>query len=120
MVIRSTRLQYTLICSQDQPSNLSSFAVINLCGVSTNKNIICFIAMQTYKELKKIGTHCIHVACHLKPYDALTLILQSYYLISFFYFRDQSGTLFTNWFSELRKELANFATMFGTFVVKVL
>jgi outer membrane protease len=30
-----------------------SFAVINLRGVSTNKTIIiCFIAMQTYKELK--------------------------------------------------------------------
>jgi hypothetical protein len=27
------------------------FAVINLRGVSTNKTIICFIAMQTYKEL---------------------------------------------------------------------
>jgi hypothetical protein len=26
-------------------------AVINLRGVSTNKPIICFIAMQTYKEL---------------------------------------------------------------------
>jgi hypothetical protein len=26
-------------------------AVINLRGVSTNKTIICFIAMQTYKEL---------------------------------------------------------------------
>ena len=25
--------------------------VINLRGVSTNKTIICFIAMQTYKEL---------------------------------------------------------------------
>jgi hypothetical protein len=25
---------------------------INLRGVSTNKTIICFIAMQTYKELK--------------------------------------------------------------------
>jgi hypothetical protein len=25
--------------------------VINLRGVSTNKNIICFIAMQTHKEL---------------------------------------------------------------------
>ena len=25
----------------------------------------------------KIGTHCVHVACHLKPYDALALILQS-------------------------------------------
>jgi hypothetical protein len=29
-------------------------AVINLRGVSTNKAIICFIAMQTYKELIKI------------------------------------------------------------------
>jgi hypothetical protein len=29
-------------------------AVINLRGVSTNKTIICFIAMQTYKELMKI------------------------------------------------------------------
>jgi hypothetical protein len=27
------------------------FSVINLRGVSTNKTIICFIAMQTYKEL---------------------------------------------------------------------
>ena len=26
-------------------------AVINLRGVSTNKTIVCFIAMQTYKEL---------------------------------------------------------------------
>jgi hypothetical protein len=30
----------------------SSFAVINLRGVSTNKTIIYFIAMQTYKEFK--------------------------------------------------------------------
>jgi hypothetical protein len=26
-------------------------AVINLRGISTNKTIICFIAMQTYKEI---------------------------------------------------------------------
>jgi hypothetical protein len=32
-------------------------AVINLRGVSTNKTIICFIAMQTYKELN-INTTC--------------------------------------------------------------
>jgi hypothetical protein len=25
----------------------------------------------------KIGTHCVHVACNLNPYDALALILQS-------------------------------------------
>jgi hypothetical protein len=30
------------------------YAVINLRGVSTNKTIIYFIAMQTYKELKTI------------------------------------------------------------------
>jgi hypothetical protein len=30
---------------------MSSFAVINLRGVSTNKSIICFITMQSYKEL---------------------------------------------------------------------
>jgi hypothetical protein len=31
--------------------NLLLHAVINLCGFSTNNNSICFIAMQTYKEL---------------------------------------------------------------------
>jgi hypothetical protein len=30
------------------PSRIESFAVINLRGVSTNKSIMCFIAMQTY------------------------------------------------------------------------
>jgi hypothetical protein len=29
-------------------------AVINLRGVSTNKTIICFITMQTYKELNRL------------------------------------------------------------------
>jgi hypothetical protein len=33
---------------------IESFAVINLRGVSTNKTIICFIAMQTYKEVKEL------------------------------------------------------------------
>jgi hypothetical protein len=32
-------------------NNNNNTAVINLRGVSTNKTIICFIAMQTYKEL---------------------------------------------------------------------
>ena len=35
-------------------------AVINLRGVSTNKTIICFIAMQTYKELIKESILSIH------------------------------------------------------------
>jgi hypothetical protein len=33
---------------------IESFAVINVRGVSTNKTIICFIAMQIYKELNTI------------------------------------------------------------------
>jgi hypothetical protein len=36
---------------EDPGLRIESFAVINLRGVSTNKIIICFIAMQTYKEL---------------------------------------------------------------------
>jgi hypothetical protein len=38
-----------------------SFAVINLRGVSTNKTIICFIAMQTYKELITGNKQCEHI-----------------------------------------------------------
>ena len=39
-------------CTDEDPGlRIESFAVINLRGVSTNKTIICFIAMQTYKEL---------------------------------------------------------------------
>ena len=38
------------------------FAVINLRGVSTNKTIICFIAMQTYKELSiYVLARCINL-----------------------------------------------------------
>jgi hypothetical protein len=42
-----------IIISTDEDPDLriESFAVINLRGVSTNKTIIYFIAMQTYKEL---------------------------------------------------------------------
>jgi hypothetical protein len=40
-----------IICDEDPGLRIESFAVINLCGVSTNKTIIYFIAMQTYKEL---------------------------------------------------------------------
>jgi hypothetical protein len=39
------KLYNSFVCGNE------SFAVINLRGVSTNKTIICFIAMQTYKEL---------------------------------------------------------------------
>ena len=41
-----------IISTNEDPGILiESFAVINLRGVSTNKTIMCFIAMQTYKEL---------------------------------------------------------------------
>ena len=50
---RVCELNKSHIISTDEDPGLriESFAVINLRGVSTNKTIICFIAMQTYKEL---------------------------------------------------------------------
>jgi hypothetical protein len=43
---------YGSISTDEDPGlRIESFAVINLRGVSTNKSIIYFIAMQTYKEL---------------------------------------------------------------------
>jgi hypothetical protein len=42
-----------IISTDEDPGlRIESFAVINLRGVSTNKTIICFIAMQTYKEFE--------------------------------------------------------------------
>jgi hypothetical protein len=41
-----------LLSDEDPGLRIESFAVINLRGVSTNKTIIYFIAMQTYKELR--------------------------------------------------------------------
>jgi hypothetical protein len=43
-----------LLKYQTDTGDKQFFAVINLRGVSTNKTIICFIAMQTYKELKTV------------------------------------------------------------------
>ena len=41
-----------IISTDEDPGlRIESFALINLRGVSTNKTIICFIVMQTYKEL---------------------------------------------------------------------
>jgi hypothetical protein len=50
---RACELNKSHIISIDEDPGLriESFAVINLRGVSTNKTIIYFIAMQTYKEL---------------------------------------------------------------------
>jgi hypothetical protein len=48
----TTLIYYYIISTDEDPGlRIESFAVINLRGVSTNKTIICFIAMQTYKEL---------------------------------------------------------------------
>jgi hypothetical protein len=46
-----------LISTDEDPGlQVESFAVTNSHGVSTNKSIICFIIMQTYKELNIILT----------------------------------------------------------------
>ena len=54
---RACELNKSHIISTDEDPGLriESFAVINLRGVSTNKTIIYFIAMQTYKELSTIS-----------------------------------------------------------------
>jgi hypothetical protein len=50
---RACELNKSHIISTDEDPGLriESFAVIHLRGGSTNKTMICFIAMQTYKEL---------------------------------------------------------------------
>ena len=45
-------LSLHIISTDEDPGlRIECFAVINLRGVSSNQSIICFIAMQTYKEL---------------------------------------------------------------------
>ena len=44
-------LLHIISTDEDPGLRIESFVVINLRGVSTNKTIIYFIAMQTYKEL---------------------------------------------------------------------
>jgi hypothetical protein len=46
-------MSHIISTDEDPGLRIESFAVINLRGVSTNTTIICFIAMQTYKELNK-------------------------------------------------------------------
>ena len=49
----SSSVLHIISTDEDPGLRIESFAVINLRGVSTNKTIICFIAMQTYtKNLK--------------------------------------------------------------------
>jgi hypothetical protein len=45
------KICHIISTDEDPGLRIESFAVINLRGVSTNKTIIYFIAMQTYKEL---------------------------------------------------------------------
>ena len=52
LIICSTELYYIISTDEDPGLRIESFEVINLRGVSTNKTIIYFIAMQTYKELR--------------------------------------------------------------------
>ena len=44
-------MTHIISTDEDRGLRIESFAVINLRGVSTNKTIIYFIDMQTYKEL---------------------------------------------------------------------
>ena len=52
--IRKPDLRHIISTDEDSGLRIESFAVINLRGVSTNKTIIYFIAMQIYKELVQI------------------------------------------------------------------
>jgi hypothetical protein len=61
-----TKHVYTIVLFVETPHKFIT-AVINLHGVSTNKTIICFIAMQTYKERMSIQVlyyRCLFV-CHV-------------------------------------------------------
>jgi hypothetical protein len=61
-------MYYCIISTDEDPGlRIESFAVINLCGVSTNKTIIYFIAMQTYKELRPNNVDSKNVYRHVGP-----------------------------------------------------
>jgi hypothetical protein len=51
LIISANNSSHIISTDENPGLRIESFAVINLRGVSTNKTIICFIAMQTYKEL---------------------------------------------------------------------
>ena len=51
LIICYSSVLHIISTDEDPGLRIESFAVINLRGVSTNKTIIYFIAMQTYKEL---------------------------------------------------------------------
>ena len=77
-MLRANNMFKIHIISTDEDPRLriESFAVINLRGVSTNKTIIHFIAMQTCKHTKNcditfltmfILTHPVNFPCGRKP-----------------------------------------------------
>jgi hypothetical protein len=43
----------------ETPRKIITAVIVNLRGVSTNKTIICFIAMQSYNELNSIKVACL-------------------------------------------------------------
>jgi hypothetical protein len=63
---RACELNKSHIISTDEDPGLriESFAVTNLRGVSTNKTIIYFIAMQTYKELVTSCSNNLLLSCN--------------------------------------------------------
>jgi hypothetical protein len=64
-------MKHIIISTDEDPGlRIESFAVINLRGVSTNKTIICFIAMQTYKELKQ------YIGCNMRCEHCYTEIFE--------------------------------------------
>jgi hypothetical protein len=50
LIKHDNELQQHIISTNEDPE-MKEFAIISLRGVSRNKTIICFIAMQSYKEL---------------------------------------------------------------------
>ena len=54
-------MSYIISTDEDPGLRIESFTVINLRGVSTNKTIICFIALQTYKELIRFIVTLIYI-----------------------------------------------------------
>ena len=65
--IESFAVIHIINTDEDPGLRIESFAVINLRGVSTNKTIIYFIAMQTYKELNTVY-YCV-------SYDVINLFI---------------------------------------------
>jgi hypothetical protein len=66
---------------EDPGLRIESFAVINLRGVSTNKTIIYFIAMQTYKELITVSLRRQDTKWCLQGVNVLFVVLFTNYCL---------------------------------------